>query len=269
MQSKLTRRLSASFVAVAVKEKSQHDYSLRHDPREVFAAFTLLDSKVLRSVGLVVSKPGYLSSEFFKGAEVDTGNRSSYSCCSASFTMSPFRCSTPLRLPRPLATQLRRNDYHPAYANRQVSQKMQQVSYEALQTKYNEKTSVLSKTLIFLLVPILAFLFFALFFRKGRYCVERVVVATHFWSFNLLVLGVILPVVTLLLRWLCKALNLSVAFLMDDNIVSSLLQVGTAGYLLPHAPPLLCRRQLVLCSDGLTDCLVLLSYCLGISLPAF
>jgi len=88
----------------------------------------------------------------------------------------------------PLATQLHQNNYYSAHASRQVSQKVQkeQTSYEALEAKYNQKTSVLSRTLIFLLIPIFALLFYLLFFKKKKYFVEHVVVATHFWSFNLI-----------------------------------------------------------------------------------
>jgi len=38
-----------------------------------------------------------------------------------------------------------------------------------------------------------------MFFKKRRYFVEHVVVATHFWSFNLILLGVILRLVSILL----------------------------------------------------------------------
>jgi len=37
------------------------------------------------------------------------------------------------------------------------------ISYETLESKYNQRTNVLSRTLIFLLVPIFAALFYALF----------------------------------------------------------------------------------------------------------
>src|SRR4029077_17724559 len=45
------------------KELTEQDYSLRHYVKEIVTAVTLLESKVLRSVWLVLTKPGYLSSE--------------------------------------------------------------------------------------------------------------------------------------------------------------------------------------------------------------
>ena len=52
------------------KEVGQLDYSVRHYLSELATALTLLASKVLRSQWLLLSKPGYLSSEYFRGRRV-------------------------------------------------------------------------------------------------------------------------------------------------------------------------------------------------------
>jgi hypothetical protein len=52
------------------KEVTDKDYSLRHYLKEVVTAVTLLESKLFRSVWLVLSRPGYLSSEYFLGRRV-------------------------------------------------------------------------------------------------------------------------------------------------------------------------------------------------------
>jgi hypothetical protein len=146
------------------------------------------------------------------------------------FSLTLFYATT---FTTPLATQLHMNDYYPRYANVRVERKLQkeQISYEALEAKYNRRTSVLSKTLIFLLIPIFALLFYALFFKKRKYLVEHVVVATHFWAFSLILLGVILPLISVLLIRLCKGLNVSVANVTNDGVVSTVLQVCLAAYL--------------------------------------
>jgi len=114
-----------------------------------------------------------------------------------------------------------------------VNQKLQKqkISYQALETKYNQKTNVLSKTLIFLLIPIFALLFNVLFFKKRKYLVQHAVVATHFWAFSLILLGVILPLASVLLIRLCKGLNVSAALVTNDSVVSTVLQVCVAAYL--------------------------------------
>ncbi len=75
----------------------------------------------------------------------------------------------------PLSTQLHGNDFYGAYAARQVEQKLRrdQIGYPDLERRYNEKTTVLSKTLVFVLIPVIALLFGALFFRKRRFIAEH------------------------------------------------------------------------------------------------
>jgi hypothetical protein len=133
----------------------------------------------------------------------------------------------------PLATQLHMNNYYPAYASAQVEQKLQKenITYQALELKYNARTGVLSKTLIFLLIPIFALLFYGLFFRKRKYLVEHVVSATHFWAFNLLLLGVILPIATIALLQVFRTVHISTTYATDDAFTSTFLQICIAVYL--------------------------------------
>ena len=215
------------------REVTDQDYSLQQYGREILAAATLLESKVFRSVWLVLSRPGYLSSEYFNGRRVRymkplqlfvVLNVLYY------FSITLFYATT---FTTPLATQLRMNNYYPEYAKARVEQKLQteSITYQALELKYNARTGVLSKTLIFLLIPIFALLFYALFFRKRKYLVEHVVGATHFWAFNLLLLGVILPGATIALLQVFRTVHISAAYATDDAFTSTFLQICIAVYL--------------------------------------
>jgi len=227
------QELSDSFVVIAAKEVGDEDYSVRHFLKEAVVALTLLESRVLRSIWLVTSRPGYLSSEYFQGRRVRYMKPLQlfiFLNVVYYFSLTLFTATT---FTTQLATQLHMNNYYPAYASRQVNHKLQkeQISYEILEKKYNERTSVLSKTLIFLLIPIFALLFYGLFFKKRKYFVEHVVVATHFWAFNLILLGVILPLVSVLLIRSSKVLNISAAYVTNDGVASSALQICFAAYL--------------------------------------
>ena len=215
------------------KEATDQDYSVRHYLKEILAAVTLLESKVLRSVWLVLTRPGYLSGEYFRGRRVRYMKPLQlfvFLNVVYYFSLTLFPAST---FTTPLATQLHMNNYYPRYASMRVDQKLrkEQISYEALEVKYNEKTSVLSKTLVFLLIPIFAVLFYALFFKKRKYLIEHVVVATHFWSFVLSIVGVILPIATLLLIRAFRGLGIPAAYATSDLIVSTFLQIYFAIYL--------------------------------------
>src|SRR4051812_10739087 len=215
------------------KKISAHDFSLRHYMDEAFSAVTSLDSKVLQTVWLLVSRPGYLSSEYFRGSRVRyvkplqlflLFNVVYY----FSLTLLPATTFT-----TPLDTQLHMNNYYPAYAKARADHVLQQkqMSYQDFEAKYNQEAGVLSKTLIFLLIPLFALLFYALFFRKRRFLVEHVVASTHFWAFNLLLLGVFLPSLTLLATGLLRALHIPPEHVTNDSVLSAVVQVSLAIYL--------------------------------------
>jgi len=81
------------------------------------------------------------------------------------FSLTLFLATT---FTTPLATQLHMNNYYPGYASARVGQKLQQrqISYETLEARYNQKTGVLSKTMIFILIPIFAILILCAIFQK-------------------------------------------------------------------------------------------------------
>ncbi len=182
---------------------------------------------------VVVCKPGLLSCEYFQGRRVRYMKPLQlfvFLNVIYYLSISMFYATT---FTTPLETQLHMNNYYPAYADVRVHKKMQkeQISYQALEAKYNQKTNVLSKTLIFLLIPIFAILFYALFFRKRTYLVEHVVVATHFWCFNLVLLGVFLPVASVLLVRSFTIVHLSTAFLSSDSFLTISIQIFLTVYL--------------------------------------
>jgi len=215
------------------KKAGPGDFTLRHYFDVAINFVTHFDTKGYRTLWLIVSKPGYLSTEYLRGSRVRylkpfllfAALNVIYFLSATVFYASTFTT--------PLALQLRMNDYYPAYAQAQVDRKMvsENISYEALEAKYNERANVLSKTLIFLLIPLFAALFYALFFRKRKYFVEHVVVATHFWSFNLVLLGILLPVVALPVAFAFGEASVSAMYATHDGLLSLLLQGCFAVYL--------------------------------------
>src|SRR4029077_5176823 len=133
----------------------------------------------------------------------------------------------------PLAIQLHGNDYYAGYAARQVDQKVQRenISYRDLERRYDEKTAILSKTLLFVLIPVIALLFAALFLRRHRFFAEHLVIATHFWAFALVLIGVLLPAVLVPAIYLLAAMGLPSERVINDGTVSLALQLVFAVYL--------------------------------------
>ena len=215
------------------KRAGPGDFSVRHYFDVVINFITHFDTKGYRTLWAILSKPGYPSTEYLRGSRVRylkpfplfVALNIIYFLSATLFYISTF--TTPLDL------QLSMNDYYRGYAQAQVNKKMnkEKISYEVLEAKYNERAGVLSRTLIFLFIPIFAAIFCALFFRKRKYFVEHVVVATHFWSFVLILLGIVLPLVSLPMVLLFGEQSVAATYTAHDNELSVVLQICFAVYL--------------------------------------
>lgn len=221
-----------------------HDYSIRHHLEEMFEIFTHLDSKIVRSLWRLLSQPGALSADYLRGRRVKfMSPLRLFVVVSVVYFLSltllhaiPFKVAPSIQFntfATPLATQLHGNDFYPALAARLVQRKLQHgsVGYDELERRYDRQTVVYSKTLLFMLIPVFAGLLALLFIRKRRYLSEHVVIATHFWSFALLLIGVLLPLAIVPVIYLADAAGLRTGAVINDYVVSYALQAVLGVYL--------------------------------------
>lgn len=216
------------------KRRGDHDFSVRHILSELLETLTHFDSKILRTSWTLVSRPGQLSVDYFAGRRVrQLAPLRLFLLLSVVYFLSnsifPYNAFT-----TPLTTQLQMNNYYPGYAWSQVLQATQQhgFDYATLERLYNVKTAILSKTLVFALIPVFALLFYASLFRKRPHFAEHLVIATHFWSFALLAIGIFIPILLWLLTHLASLVGVPPAVMSADSIPTIILQLLFAGYLL-------------------------------------
>jgi hypothetical protein len=191
------------------------------------------DSKGYRSLRYLLTKPGFLSVEQLRGSRVPYAKPLSLFISINIvyyFSIAVIGAHT---FTTPLSVQLHQNDYYPAFASRQVERYLSanKVDYAKLETTYNERTNVLSKTLIFLFIPIFASIFYALFFARRPYFIEHAVVATHLWSFILVLLAVVVPLIAVAGMWSFNAASVAAFIESNDTAVSVFLQLCIAVYL--------------------------------------
>ncbi len=215
------------------RKLGSEDRSLRHFLDIVVDFLTHFDSKGYRSLAYLIARPGFLSVEQLRGSRVRYAKPLSLFLSINViyyFSIALFGANT---FTTPLSIQLNQNDYYPGFANRQVERHLQadKTGFATFETKYNERTNVLSKTLIFLFIPIYAAIFYGLFHTRRPYLVEHAVVATHLWSFILLLLAVVVPAIALVLMWWYKASSVSAVLASNDNPVTIFLQACIAVYL--------------------------------------
>jgi hypothetical protein len=219
--------------ACGERKLGSEDRSLRHYLDIVIDFLTHFDSKGYRSLRYLVAKPGLLSVEQLRGSRVRYAKPLSLFISINVvyyFSIALFGANT---FTTPLSIQLHQNDYYPGFVSRQVERHLQagKTNFATFETKYNERTNVLSKTLIFLFIPIYACIFYGLFYIRRPYFVEHAVVATHLWSFILLLLAVVVPVIAFAVMWWFKAPSIGAALASNDNPVSVFLQISIAVYL--------------------------------------
>jgi hypothetical protein len=85
--------------------------------------------------------------------------------------------------------------------------------------------------MLFVLIPVFALVFAVLLFRKRRYFAEHLVVATHFWSFALLLIGVFVPLLLASLAAIGPSLGMPTSKLTADAVPTLILQVSFGLYL--------------------------------------
>jgi hypothetical protein len=216
------------------QRRDNRDFSIRHYLAEAVETFTHFDSKILRTVWRLIAHPGALSADYLEGRRIRYVNPLRLFLLFSvlyyfSNSIFPYNAFT-----TPLATQLHQNDYDHSFAATHVATAMQGlgVDYPAFERAYNAKTAILSKTLLFALIPVIALLLYAFLFRKKRYYSEHLVVATHFWSFALIVIGVFIPALLLVLVRLGAAFGVPASVMTADSVPTLIIQVVFALYLL-------------------------------------
>jgi hypothetical protein len=216
------------------KKLGPDDRSLRHYLDAAVNFLTHFDSKGYRSLRYLVTRPGLLSVEQLRGSRVRYAKPLSLFISINViyyFSIALFGANT---FTTPLSVQLHENDYYAGLAGQQVERHLEarKLALPTFEAQYNERTNVLSKTLIFLFIPIYAAIFHALFFKRRRHFVEHAVVATHLWSFILLVLALVVPAIAFALMEWSGAPTIPAALASNDNFISVFLQVSIAAYLL-------------------------------------
>jgi len=215
------------------KRREHHDFSIRHYLSEAVETFTHFDSKILRTAWRLIAHPGALSADYFDGRRIRYVNPLRLFLLFSvlyyfSNSIFPYNAFT-----TPLATQLHQNDYYHTFAATRVAAAMHGMGmeYPAFERAYDEKTAILSKTLLFALIPVIALLLYAFLFRKKRFFSEHLVVATHFWSFALITIGVFIPALLLVLVRVGGAFGVPASIMTADSVPTLIIQALFALYL--------------------------------------
>jgi len=166
-------------------DRSRH--TVQHFVAELTRFFTELDNRFLRSVGLLLARPGFLT------REVIDGRRKQYLAPIALFAIANlvFFFAQPLANINTFNStlEMQQRDYlHSPLVQERVADYLAagQVSEAEFAAEYDALSEDIAKSLIILQVPILALLLTLIRVRSGSLMFDHLVWSTHFYAFQLL-----------------------------------------------------------------------------------
>jgi hypothetical protein len=178
------------------KKVSRKDFAASNFIQEVFEKFTHFDSKFLRSFWLLVSRPGFLTVEYWRGRRKPYLKPLSLFFIINLLYFLSIGVNHTRTYETPLRIQLL-NLYSP------VVQKMLDERFAAateeerkdFETRFDRQNHTLAKSMLVLMVPVFAAVLWLLYWRQGFYFGEHLVTALHFQALLLvqnMVVGIFL-----------------------------------------------------------------------------
>lgn len=174
--------------------------------RQVVDGFLSLDGTFLRSLWLLIAKPGFLATEYVGGRRILytkpivlflTANAIFFFYLPFSGFSSSLESQTSDQLYSPLIAGLVAHRFGSPDAAREFAE------------RYDARTGELAKVLIILLVPLTALVVGLLYYARSRSFFEHLIFALYFMAFYLWLGCLLLPFVLALFEALAGALGLS------------------------------------------------------------
>ena len=187
------RSVEASYCSYCgEKVLTDKDYSLRHLMKEGLELLVDFDFKFFRTAVLLVRKPGFLTTEYWSGRRI---NYTSPFQLLLLINIFYFFCSFiseqlgyNIRVMFPTLSDLTDDRVFSRWASHVVQTKLlaEQIPVKVYYDSFNSHLEQLAKSLVILLVPILAFFLRIFYWRSKRYFVEHFISAAHLVSFYVL-----------------------------------------------------------------------------------
>lgn len=173
------------------KVTEPHERSILNFLDSLLNAFTFLDGKFIKSLKLLLSKPGQLSRNIADGVQTPF-----MKMVSLFFVANFFYFLFPVydSFNSSLHTQMNLVS-HREVATRMVDEKIaaQKTTIEKFTEKYNAQSTNLSKILLVILVIMFTFLLMAVNFSRKVYFFDHLLFSLEFYSFLILISLVIIP----------------------------------------------------------------------------
>lgn len=182
-------------------------------------AFTFLDGKFIKSLKLLVTRPGQLSRNIADGKRVPYMKMVSlFFVANFFYFLFPFFDS----FNSSLYSQTTLMGQHSVKAKSIVDEEIakRQISLEEFQGKYQTQSTNLSKLLLVTLVLAMTITYMIINYSKKNYFFDHLLVSLEFYSFHLLVNMLLLPAIMLLMIKLASGVGWDWTGVLTDKFFS-------------------------------------------------
>lgn len=180
--------------ACGEKRLHPHQYALAHLAEETVDEFTHFDTKIFRSLWLLLKRPGFLTTEFLRGRRVPYMRPLQLFIVVNVLYFFTQPISAYRTFEGPLRYHLELQSYSDEFARPLVENQLRgktETERAAFEEQFDRSVHTYAKTLIFLGIPLFTLLFAGLFWTRKRYFAEYFFAAIHFWTMAILLLIVL------------------------------------------------------------------------------
>lgn len=208
------------------------DHSLRHFLSQAVETFTQLDTKIGRTLRVLLARPGQLTAEYMRGL------RTSYVPPLQLFLIANVAFfllngihgfntfTTPLfvHLDSSPYSEFARSIALPRIAEMNIALPEYALRFDAA-------AAVQAKTLVIIMVPLLSVFVMAVYWRARKFYVQHLIFSLHFYAFFMLLISAWNATVALVLRGLAGIGSRPSATVVD-NYFGLVIMAGIGAYLL-------------------------------------
>ena len=186
------------------KKPSPHDFSLHHFFTHALGEFFHFDSKIFRTFRLLFTRPGFLAAEYIRGCRKPYLHpfQVFFVANLLYFFLQPVIGWSGLRTP--LYIHMHMMPYS-GLASRMVAERIlaKGIDAQSFHAAFDHVVDVQARTLVVVMVPLLALLLALVQWRKRRFFGEHMVFALHFTAFWLIAMFILLyGGSVIVLKWL-------------------------------------------------------------------
>jgi Protein of unknown function (DUF3667) len=213
------------------KVTEPYERSIIHFLDNLLNAFTFLDGKFLRSLKLLIFRPGQLSRDIADGKRVPY-----MKMVSLFFVANFFYFLFPVfdSYNSSLYTQLNSLGSHSVRAKEIVRKKLEKdkIDIKNFQKEYQNQSTNLSKLLIVLLVFAFTIVLMAINYSKQNFFFDHLLFSLEFYSFNLIFNSVLLPNLFSIIIKMGGGFDKDFSVLLTDDFFTAITVLTLAYFLL-------------------------------------